>query len=301
MKIYINHDPGRDRQRIYRKDFPIRTHAQWVTHTWQCWDEAQFNLYVGTDPIGNEITNSKHSQKKLMKPRWDLILQPHLDTSWCSPHFSVQFGRESLTANDSSVAETSFIRDHNDWKTPRMQQTNFSKLNFIRIIPGVVNLMGLAFSPFQFTNVAECHLISVTSDRVFDFAALMFAVSYPWHSSRHCEWQVYCNLGCGHQQAKLANWLQYRSKCSRHSPATPTQTASCSELLHQDPLPAHLIRNFLTFVTTLQDLILGHINPSKIFTLYKQKQTNSMVWVREWTIPTERPPLIGEVIANFCV
>jgi hypothetical protein len=27
---------------------------------------------------------------------------------------------------------------------------------------------------------------------------------------------------------------------------------------------------------------------------------NSMVWVREQTIPTERPPLFGEVIVNFC-
>jgi hypothetical protein len=27
---------------------------------------------------------------------------------------------------------------------------------------------------------------------------------------------------------------------------------------------------------------------------------NSMVWVRERTIPTERPPLVGEVTANFC-
>jgi hypothetical protein len=27
--------------------------------------------------------------------------------------------------------------------------------------------------------------------------------------------------------------------------------------------------------------------------------TNSMVWVRERTISTERPPLVGEVIANF--
>jgi hypothetical protein len=27
---------------------------------------------------------------------------------------------------------------------------------------------------------------------------------------------------------------------------------------------------------------------------------NCMVWVRERTIPTERPPLVGEVIANFC-
>jgi hypothetical protein len=27
---------------------------------------------------------------------------------------------------------------------------------------------------------------------------------------------------------------------------------------------------------------------------------NSMVWIRERTIPTERPPLVGEVIANLC-
>jgi hypothetical protein len=31
-----------------------------------------------------------------------------------------------------------------------------------------------------------------------------------------------------------------------------------------------------------------------------RKKTNSMVWVRERTIPTERPPLLGEVVANFC-
>jgi hypothetical protein len=30
------------------------------------------------------------------------------------------------------------------------------------------------------------------------------------------------------------------------------------------------------------------------------KQTNSMVCVRERTIPTEQPPLVGEVIASFC-
>ena len=27
---------------------------------------------------------------------------------------------------------------------------------------------------------------------------------------------------------------------------------------------------------------------------------NSVVLVREWTIPTERPPPVGEVSANFC-
>jgi hypothetical protein len=31
----------------------------------------------------------------------------------------------------------------------------------------------------------------------------------------------------------------------------------------------------------------------------KKTKKNSMVWVRERTIPTERTPLVGEVIANF--
>jgi hypothetical protein len=42
----------------------------------------------------------------------------------------------------------------------------------------------------------------------------------------------------------------------------------------------------------------------KCSTLYKamitNKQTNSVAWVRERTIPTERPPLIGEVSADIC-
>jgi hypothetical protein len=33
--------------------------------------------------------------------------------------------------------------------------------------------------------------------------------------------------------------------------------------------------------------------------LNAKKKKNSMVWVREQTIPTKRPPLIGEVSANF--
>jgi hypothetical protein len=32
----------------------------------------------------------------------------------------------------------------------------------------------------------------------------------------------------------------------------------------------------------------------------KHDKKNSMLLVRERTIPTERPPLDGEVIANFC-
>jgi hypothetical protein len=55
-------------------------------------------------------------------------------------------------------------------------------------------------------------------------------------------------------------------------------------------------------VTLLQEskrknfiLLGGRFRPSSI-----HKKKNSMVWVRERTIPTERPPLVGEVIANFC-
>jgi hypothetical protein len=32
----------------------------------------------------------------------------------------------------------------------------------------------------------------------------------------------------------------------------------------------------------------------------KNSKLNSMVRVRQRTIPTERPPLVGEVIANLC-
>jgi hypothetical protein len=39
----------------------------------------------------------------------------------------------------------------------------------------------------------------------------------------------------------------------------------------------------------------------KYNTTNKTNKTNSMVLARERTIPTERPPLVGEVIANFFV
>jgi hypothetical protein len=29
-------------------------------------------------------------------------------------------------------------------------------------------------------------------------------------------------------------------------------------------------------------------------------QINSVAWVREWTVSTEGPPLVGEISANFC-
>jgi hypothetical protein len=40
--------------------------------------------------------------------------------------------------------------------------------------------------------------------------------------------------------------------------------------------------------------------PSHTHTHTHTHTKHSMVWVREQTIPTERPPLVDEVIANFC-
>jgi hypothetical protein len=32
----------------------------------------------------------------------------------------------------------------------------------------------------------------------------------------------------------------------------------------------------------------------------KKTKINSVAWIRERIIPTERPPFVGEVSANFC-
>jgi hypothetical protein len=42
-------------------------------------------------------------------------------------------------------------------------------------------------------------------------------------------------------------------------------------------------------------------SPQLIRKNYLKKKLNSIVWVRERTIPTERPPLVAEIIANFFV
>jgi hypothetical protein len=34
--------------------------------------------------------------------------------------------------------------------------------------------------------------------------------------------------------------------------------------------------------------------------IIKTNSNNFVAWVREWTMPSERPPLVGEVSANFC-
>jgi hypothetical protein len=76
----------------------------------------------------------------------------------------------------------------------------------------------------------------------------------------------------------------------------------------------HMLPNWITIIpiswhtrTTRRNVIswnvllklrfkAAHSNISEWYKL----QTNSVVWVRERSTPTKRPPLVGEVIANFC-
>jgi hypothetical protein len=49
-----------------------------------------------------------------------------------------------------------------------------------------------------------------------------------------------------------------------------------------------MVTNHLSYGMTLDNQLLNY------------KKINSVTWVRKRTTPTERPPLVGEVSANFC-
>jgi hypothetical protein len=52
-------------------------------------------------------------------------------------------------------------------------------------------------------------------------------------------------------------------------------------------------------MTILSTLIVNLQNLLNIMSIYNKTKLNSIVWARDRTIPTKRPPLVGEVIANF--
>jgi hypothetical protein len=63
---------------------------------------------------------------------------------------------------------------------------------------------------------------------------------------------------------------------------------------------AHLHRVSLLVIVFWYNSVCYMSQPFRGLIKKLKKKLNSMVWVRERTIPTERPPLVGEVIANFC-
>jgi hypothetical protein len=69
----------------------------------------------------------------------------------------------------------------------------------------------------------------------------------------------------------------------------------------------HYRRQYFSFTTVYTRAVNGPILSQSTLTCNfcdnkpnKNKQTDFVSWVRAWAIPTEQPPLVGEVIANFC-
>jgi hypothetical protein len=62
-----------------------------------------------------------------------------------------------------------------------------------------------------------------------------------------------------------------------------------------------LVTTFIRIVLWSTDTLPKHYNISEIFSDVSTNQpTNSVALVRERTIPTERPPLVGKLSANLC-
>jgi hypothetical protein len=106
-----------------------------------------------------------------------------------------------------------------------------------------------------------------------------------------------------------------QQKCDIQQPSKTLKTLRELSLESNRYLLDALFNRSVTIVPNLEDLSLTDCwiifdtrmwkifypgNMSKSDNIMASEQTNSMVWVRERTIPTERPPLLGEVVANFC-
>lgn len=107
-----------------KKDQVINTHA-WALYrrkalqnvargSYLCkWNTSEILLWSMTSLTVKSPAQS--GATKLIKPCWGMTVWPHVDRGWCFPFFWVQRERESLTTNDSSVTQMSFIHNHTDW------------------------------------------------------------------------------------------------------------------------------------------------------------------------------------------
>jgi hypothetical protein len=107
----------------------------------------------------------------------------------------------------------------------------------------------------------------------------------------------------GHFQHLIA--VYYGAICNSHIPQfTTTRTEYFQSALHTSPLvPFSRGGRFLSsrFPNCLRATATATLD-SQCFQLKLDPivtKLNSMAWVRDRTIPTERPTLVGEVIANF--
>jgi hypothetical protein len=99
--------------------------------------------------------------------------------------------------------------------------------------------------------------------------------------------------------SQVWNHMQYlaRKMASLQSGHAYTPSASLNESVRYSAqslqADAGTVRRYPPLLSASQSAA------SCVTSLYERSKLNSMVWVRERTIPTERPPLVGEVSTNF--
>jgi hypothetical protein len=89
----------------------------------------------------------------------------------------------------------------------------------------------------------------------------------------------------------ISKWIQHWKRLEKNSVVR--------ELLNGFQ-PFALIDSIDTLKHTKLDLLIMRGTIFWTLTSFLKNKTNSVVWVRERTIPTEEPQLVGEVSANFC-
>jgi hypothetical protein len=134
-------------------------------------------------------------------------------------------------------------------------------------------------------NSSDCQISPVRSSQKWQFAKLLFVTGKPlrtWGSSRSRALSLTCHL----LPWRLFNKCNQRKRRKDFALGIPLQRM---------PVPAVCFNSPITDVTVVTvKWLLGRL----IFTLF-ELQTSSVALVRERTIPTQRPPVVGEVGANF--
>jgi hypothetical protein len=94
---------------------------------------------------------------------------------------------------------------------------------------------------------------------------------------------------------RFGDWILYPSSCGACSVGSMDKPIlSLRTLLSRLNLKTETESNIRNVVFQLKDRTMVNLKKCA-----NKKKLNSMVWVRERTIPTERPLVVCEVIANF--
>jgi hypothetical protein len=99
----------------------------------------------------------------------------------------------------------------------------------------------------------------------------------------------------------LYDYWRYKARRSKYKTSAQMSKVWIMGIFSLPSYYAHYIKRALVISLCIwlpEKLLHKNVSSIALFA-FSILKLNSMVWVRERTIPTERPPLVGEVIANF--